>query len=167
MEEIYVPQLTKAPQQTAVIPVEEFLPDLETLTPVRGRIQVKHCGNYLEVVGKAETIITLTCHRCLQQYNHRLALETSEIIWLDAAPPADTLPLEREVTLEDLVEMLPPQGYFDPGEWLYQQLCLAIPQRQLCDLQCPGIEADTINNSEQLVDKRWAALQSLKKQLRS
>lgn len=168
MEEIYIPQLTKAPQQTQVIPVEEFLPDLETLTPVRGRIQVKHCGNYLDVSAQAETIVTLTCHRCLQQYNHRLALETSEIIWLDAVTQSDTIPLEREVALEDLVEMLPPQGYFDPGEWLYQQLCLAIPQRQLCDPQCPGIAAnDPHNFGDELIDKRWAALQSLKKQYRS
>lgn len=141
MEAVYIPQLTKAPEQTQVIQVKEFLPGLETLTSVRGRVQVKHHGNYLEVSTQVETIVTLTCHRCLQQYNHRLVLDTSEMIWLEetGSQPDDT-PLEREIAVEDLVEMLPLQGYFYPSEWLYEQLCLAIPQRQLCDTQCAGIQ---------------------------
>lgn len=165
MEAIYIPQLLKARQQTEVFQVDEFLPDLETLTPVRGRIQVEHHGNFLEVSAQAETIITLNCHRCLQQYNHRLSLDTSEIIWLD--PAADQPyegPLERELAVEDLVEALPPQGYFDPGEWLYQQLCLETPQRQLCDSLCKGIQSTT-SDSNLPLDHRWASLEALKKQL--
>lgn len=166
MESIYIPHLTKAPEQTEVIQVQEFLPNLETLTPIRGLIRVTHRGNFLEVSAQAETIITLTCHRCLQQYNHRLAVATSEIIWLDeTADQPDNSPLEREVALEDLVEILSPQGYFHPDQWLYEQLCLEIPQRQLCDQNCAGIKTATPGSLEQLTDKRWASLEALKKQL--
>jgi uncharacterized protein len=141
MEAIHIPWLLKLPEQTEVIQVNEFLADLETLTPVRGRLQVTHQGNYLEVSVQAETIITLTCDRCLQQYNHRLTLEASELVWLDeSADQPDYGPLERETPLEDLVETLPPQGDFQPTAWLYEQLCLAIPPRKLCDQQCPGIQ---------------------------
>jgi len=166
MEAIYIPQLTKAPQQTEVTEVDEFLPNLETLTPVRGQVKVQHRGNFLDVSGKAETIMTLTCNRCLRQYNHRLTVDTSEIIWLDpAAEQPDEGPIEREVAVEDLVEKLPPQGYFDPGEWLYQQLCLEIPQRQLCDTLCQGIQPSTPETAEQPVDHRWASLEALKKMM--
>ncbi|MBW4640998.1 MAG: DUF177 domain-containing protein [Gloeocapsa sp. UFS-A4-WI-NPMV-4B04] len=168
MEAIYIPHLTKAPEQTEVIQVQEFLPNLETLTLIRGRIRVTHRGNFLEVSVQAETIITLTCHRCLQQYNHRLAVATSEIIWLDeTAGQPDDGPLEREVALEDLLETLSPQGYFHPDEWLYEQLCLEIPQRQLCDENCAGIQTGTPGGFEKLNDKRWASLEALKKQLPS
>lgn len=166
MEPIYIPQITKAPEQTQVLEVDEILPELETLTPIRGQIRVQHHGNYLEVSVKAETIITLTCHRCLQQYNHRLTLSTSEIIWLD--PAADQPyegPIERELAVEDLVETLPPQGYFNPSEWLYQQLCLEIPQRQLCDASCSGIQPATQETLEKPVDRRWASLEALKGRL--
>jgi uncharacterized protein len=113
MEAIHIPWLLKLPEQTEVIQVNEFLADLETLTPVRGRLQVTHQGNYLEVSVQAETIITLTCDRCLQQYNHRLTLDASELVWLDeSADQPDDGPLERETPLEDLVETLPPQGIF-------------------------------------------------------
>lgn len=164
MEAVYIPHLTKAPEQTRVIQVQESLPDLETLTPVRGRIQVQHHGNYLEVSVQAEAIITLTCHRCLQQYNHRLALDTSEMIWLEESSEPDEGPLEREIAVDDLVETLPPQGYFHPSEWLYEQLCLAIPQRQLCDAQCAGIQTATQQGAGQ-IDYRWASLEALKRQL--
>jgi len=169
MEAIYIPQLTKAPERTEVVEVEDFLPGLETLTPVRGQVKVQHHGNYLEVAGQAEAIITLTCHRCLQQYNHRLMIDTSELIWLDetANQPYEG-PLEREVAVEDLIETLSPQGYFYPSEWLYEQLCLELPQRQLCEAECAGIPADkpTVNKTpEKAVDRRWASLEALKKQI--
>lgn len=107
--------------------------------------------------------MTLTCHRCLQNYNHRLTVGTSEIIWLDpAADLPDEGPMERELAVEDLVETLSPQGYFDPSEWLYQQLCLAMPQRQLCDASCVGVQPVTRESSEKLADRRWASLEALK-----
>lgn len=167
MDAIYIPQLLTAPEKTDILEVNEVFESLETLTPVRGKIQVKHCGTYLEVSGKAETIVTLTCDRCLQQYNHRVSVETTELIWLDEnAESVEMLPLEREVPLEDLSENLSPRGYFDPQEWLYEQLCLALPQRQLCNQNCSGI-ADEILSSRPKVDSRWASLESLKAQLHS
>ncbi|MFB2898091.1 DUF177 domain-containing protein [Aerosakkonemataceae cyanobacterium BLCC-F50] len=166
MEAIYIPRLTKAPQQTEVIEVDEFLPDLETLTPVRGKIKVAHKGNYLDVSAQAEAIVTLTCHRCLQQYNHRLLVKTSEMIWLDEAANQPDDVLEKETALEDLVESLPPNGYFYPDDWLYQQMCLAIPQRQLCDKNCQGIQLENSNSSGGgTIDSRWATLESLKERL--
>lgn len=166
MDAIFIPQLTKAPERTEEIQVNESLPGLETLTPVRGTIRVQHQGNYLEVSGQAESIITCTCNRCLQQYNQRLAVNTKEIIWLDAnANQVEDLPLEREVAMEDLVETLSPDGYFYPSEWLYEQMCLALPQRQLCSLNCPGILNTVQGIPEEPIDSRWASLAALKKQI--
>jgi uncharacterized protein len=166
MEAIHILRIAKAPEQKEVIQFQESIPHLETLTPVKGRMIVKHQGNYLEVLAKAETIVTLTCHRCLQQYNYRLAIDTSEIIWLDeAANRPDTGPLERETPLEDLMETLPPDGYFHPDEWLYEQLCLAMPLRQLCDRDCQGVIPAGIEAIESPIDRRWQALEALKKQL--
>lgn len=168
MEAIYIPQLIKAPEQTEVLQVEEFLPGLDTLTPIRGQVRVQHRGNYLDVSAKAETIITLTCHRCLQQYNYRLAVDPSEIIWLDAAADKlEDIPLEQEIAVEDLVETLPPQGYFYPSEWLYEQLCLEIPQRQVCDTNCAGIQVAHQERIEKSVDQRWSSLEALRKNLPS
>ncbi len=165
MEAIHIPSLLKLPENTDVIEINDSIAGLETLTPVRGQLQISHQGNYLDVSAQAETIITLTCDRCLQQYNHRLKLKASELLWLDeSADQPDDGPLERETALEDLLETLPPQGYFQPDVWLYEQLCLAIPPRQLCDAQCPGIQINE-HKSPSPIDHRWNALEALKKQL--
>jgi uncharacterized protein len=165
MEAIYIPGLLKLPEKTETIPVREFLGGFESLTPVKGEVAVTHQGNYLEVSARAETIVTLSCHRCLQQYNHRLRVDTSELLWLDeSADRPDSGPLERETALEDLLETLSPQGHFYPDTWLYEQLCLAIPPRQLCDSQCQGIPIDDRDETSK-TDQRWDALKALKQQL--
>ncbi|AFZ04855.1 protein of unknown function DUF177 [Oscillatoria nigro-viridis PCC 7112] len=169
METIYIPHLLTKSERKEVIDFEEFIPDLETLTPVRGRLQVTHQGNYLEVKAKAETIVTLTCHRCLKQYNHRLALNSSELIWLEeTANQTDSSSAEIEVALEDLVENLSPTGYFSPGDWVYEQMCLELPHKQICDTECPGISLTDDTNTEStetVSDSRWASLEALKRQL--
>jgi uncharacterized protein len=128
MEPLFIPQLANRKDRTLEIIVDEPIREFETLTPVRGKIIVKHGGTFLEVLAQTETIITLKCDRCLQQYNHRLVLDTTEIIWLEAEseePPRHGVEVKSE--LEDLVESLPPDGHFQPDVWLYEQLCLAVP----------------------------------------
>jgi uncharacterized protein len=171
MEDIHIPHLLKLQQQQQIISVDQSLADLETLTPVRGRMVVHHQGTFLEVNAQVETIITLSCDRCLQQYNQRLRVDQLEIIILD--PKADQVvdyPLEQEVAWEELVETLSPQGYFSPDTWIYEQLCLSLPSKQLCSLDCPGILVDesvveNLPEDAPPIDHRWEALELLKKQL--
>ncbi|MBD2481365.1 DUF177 domain-containing protein [Planktothrix sp. FACHB-1365] len=165
MDSIYIPHLLRTQNRSLEFEFQEFFPDLETLTPVRGRMRVSHKTTYLEVVVQAETIVTLTCDRCLKQYNHRLKVDTSELIWLDvSADQLDTSSGEVEILLDEPVESLHPQGDFLAGDWLYQQLCLALPLRQLCDGPCEPPKPAAIE-PQSLVDGRWAALQALKQNL--
>lgn len=160
---IYIPQLLQQKVPKVEIKIDETIADLNSLTPVKGVMVVKHGGTYLEVAAKAETIVTLTCDRCLGQYNHRLKIDTSEIIWLES--PIDDLlyAQEREIHLEDLSEKLAPDDYFYPTDWLYQQLCLALPLRRLCEGDCQGTPAQS--QSEHHIDQRWSGLAALRAQL--
>ncbi|NJK49404.1 DUF177 domain-containing protein [Candidatus Gracilibacteria bacterium] len=165
MEAIYIPQLLKKPTKKENLEVQEFIPNLETLTPVRGNMTVSHRGNFLEILAQVETIVTLSCDRCLKQYNQRLSLDTSEIIWLDKDNERDkTLPSEREVAVDDLSETLSVDGYFEPDTWLYEQLSLLMPLRQLCSQDCQPPATAALPN-EPHIDSRWASLEALKKQL--
>jgi uncharacterized protein len=162
MDAIYIPRLMTLPERTETVEGQDFSTDLETLTPIQGQVQVKHCGNYLDVAAQADTIVTLTCHRCLQKFNHRLSVSASEMIWLqDEVPDVDVIPFDRDLDMEDLMETVAPDGYFDVSTWLYEQLCLAIPLRQLCDQHCQGIPLPTLEAQYQ-IDRRWASLQTLK-----
>lgn len=163
MRAIPIPQLLTAPCKTISLEVAEHLPPLETLTPVKGHVSVTHQGTYLDVKGQAEAIMTLECDRCLQSYNTRIQVDNSELVWLEEATPETAL--EKEVDLEDLVESLSPQGNFDPGEWLYEQMCLAIPQKQICRSDCEGIAFNNPTEAAAEIDHRWSALSALKQQL--
>ena len=166
MELISIPSLLKKTDRTESIQFEEFISDLETLTPVRGYLQVTHHGNYLEVKGKSETIITLTCDRCLKQYNYKLAIAPKELIWLDkVTTEKEFFHIEAENSVEHLVESLPPDGDFNPREWVYEQVCLAVPPRKLCDKNCQGIKLSDMDTSSSVLDSRWSALEALKRQL--
>lgn len=168
MDKVYIPQLLQQPEHSLEVAINSHLPDLDTLTPVRGVIKISHNNTYLAVQAEAETIVTLACHRCLQNYNYRVAIAPQELIWLQVSPDPSTLPLEQEVGVDDLVETLPPNGYFYPRTWLYEQICLALPQRQICDSNCRGIEVSFQANGmvqEPTVDSRWARLSQLQRQL--
>ncbi len=167
MQAIYIPHLLQIPNRTQTIVLDDFVPELETLTPFRGRIMIRHGGTFLEVTVEGETIITLTCDRCLQQYNRRLQLDTSEIIWLDKeAELPHHYPQEREIAWEDLSETLSPEGHFETQSWLYEQLSLAVPLRQLCGKDCQPPAAKT-NDNQPITDSRWASLEALKQQLQN
>lgn len=167
MRPIFIPGLLKAPQKKQEILIEDFIANLDTLTPVRGALEAKHCGTYLDVSAKAEAIVTLTCDRCLKQYNQKLSLNTSEMIWLEEEANPTSLPKEREVEVEDLSESLSPSGYFDPEAWLYEHLSLTMPMRQICGVECQGVETkiQTSDKNDKTLDRRWANLEALKKQL--
>jgi uncharacterized protein len=165
MKKIYIPQLLNSPNQQEKIEINDIVANFPSLTPVRGVMLIRHGGSFLEVILKVETIITLICDRCLQQYNHRLSIDSSEIIWLDNREDEWNLESsEREIQLEDLSETLPPEGHFDSLAWLFEQLSLALPLRQLCDLNCQNVPQYR-ETPEATLDRRWAGLEMLKNQL--
>ena len=165
MEAIYIPQLLKLPERKEEFTFQESISGLDTLTPVKGVISIRHGGTFLEILAQAETIVTLTCDRCLQNYNHRLSIDTSEIIWLEEQKvTADSFLSEKEVSLEDLSETLPPNGYFKPDVWLYEQLSLAMPMQKICGRDCQGADSPREIN-EPKIDSRWSSLAALKEQL--
>jgi uncharacterized protein len=165
MQAIYIPHLLQRPQQSETHLIDEFLSGLETLTPIRGTLIVRHGGTFLEVKLVAETIVTLVCDRCVQHYNYRLNLETSELIWLQRPEvEPESIAKEREISWEDLTEVLSPDGHFDADEWLFEQVSLALPLRKLCGKNCQPPDLPEGDRESQL-DGRWANLASLKNQL--
>jgi uncharacterized protein len=165
LQPIHLPNLAQHPDGTRTWEINDPLPGLETLTPVQGRMVASHRGNFLEVSADVETIVTLSCDRCLCNYNHRLVVEAREIIWLQAPREDFTPGMEEEVEFDELVETLPPDGDFDPAQWLYEQCCLALPAKSVCNPDCEGIPVPEEAAPDPTPDHRWAALQQLRDQL--
>ena len=160
LQPIAIPSLLRLPDRKLRLTVQEKLPDLPLLTPVRGEIEIHHQGTCLQVSAQVHMIVTLTCRRCLCQYNDRLPLRVSEVIWLDATKSdPNRWPLEQEVSLADLMEYLPPDGWLDVGQWLYEHISLALPSHPLCRPDC---RLDWEPEEAPPVDPRWAGLTQFK-----
>ncbi|ABB57649.1 YceD family protein [Synechococcus elongatus] len=156
-----IQQLLQQPQQTRSWELAEPVEGFESLTPVQGELTVRHGHSFLEVTATAETIVNLTCDRCLCCYNHRLQVNTRELIWLRGETP-ELMEWEPE---DELEESLPPDGSFDPQQWLYEQLCLALPLRNVCAEDCPGPAQPESESPPSVVDDRWLALAKLRDRL--
>ncbi|MFO7629270.1 MAG: DUF177 domain-containing protein [Prochlorococcaceae cyanobacterium] len=121
--------------------VDQHLTELATLTPVRGQLSAVQRGSVLAVAGEAATIITLCCDRCLQDFNHPLRAQASELIWLGQGPPPGETPASELVLDLDpgtACDNLDPRGSFDPEHWLFEQLSLQLPLVNRCGANCPG-----------------------------
>ena len=158
---IYLPHLASRKPPVLTVDIEENLPGLSSLTPVRGQVTVSHRGSFLEIKGHAQTITSLTCHRCLGQYNHRLEADIDEIVWLKAVDKA----VEDE--LEDLDEYLLEEGTLEVHDLVYQHLSLNLPFQNICAPNCAGIllsRTDALEASDpsDRLDQRWQALKKLK-----
>jgi uncharacterized protein len=107
-EPISIPHLLHRQGGCETLDFKAVLPELNTLTPVQATLQVTHKDSFLEVVGQADTIVTLTCDRCLKQYNQRLAFDTTELLWFSEGSEDDraSIPFEQDLELDDMVETL-------------------------------------------------------------
>ncbi len=137
--------------------IDQPIAELQSLTPVRGQLQVIHHGTALEVTAQAEAIVTLCCARCLQEFNHALRAEVQELIECRGGP---SVAAEALVPIgEDLDDRLEPTGSFDPERWLFEQLSLQLPLVNRCGDDCPGPACWSTTSST--ADPRWAALKAL------
>ena len=141
--------------------IDQTIEGLASLTPVRGQLHVSHRGNMLEVVGKAETIVTLCCDRCLQHFNHPLRANNQELLWIGEPAPiqSDSMAIESEADDSGLMEQLDPRGNFDPEHWVFEQLNLLLPIVNNCGKDCHG--PATWSSNDAGIDSRWSALQGL------
>jgi uncharacterized protein len=138
--------------------VDQPIADLPSLTPVRGHLQVLHHGTALQVAGEVETIITLACDRCLQQFNHVLRADVQELMECSGGALSATDTLVVPIG-DDLADRLDPTGNFDPERWLFEQLSLQLPLVNRCGGDCPG--PSCWGTAPSVVDPRWSALQAL------
>jgi uncharacterized protein len=162
LKPIRLSELRQLPGQTQEVRFRQFFAGFESLTPVEGSLRVSHRGHFVEVRAQARTIVTLTCHRCLQQFNHRLELDVEEIILIrepNSGPPPLELELKEE---EDLLESLPPNGELDVEDLMRQYLHLEMPTQLPCRPDCPGI---VVESAAPAGDPRWAPLAALLKEI--
>lgn len=141
-------------------------------TPVVGELEVTRTGHGVLVKGRAKTITTLVCGRCLESFQYQLEAAFREDFAL--APDAD-VPSKGSVDVSDAAEAVGPGGELDVGELIRELLLLAVPMVPLCTPTCRGLcpqcganwNRMTCTCSQHTIDPRLAPLQQFKASPRS
>lgn len=173
---ISIDELRSLPQQRVNLSFKESIADLDTVKPVLGDLTLFAQPSGIRLFGQVQTLLKLTCHRCLGPYFLNLSVPLEEC-FLEERPVSDPSihqPKERELTAADFVEYLPEDGILDITDIVYQAVTLAIPATSLCGEECPGpaFPSPAGGNSSLVIDKevetttdridpRWKNLKSL------
>ena len=146
--------------------VNQSLAELNSLEPVRGWVEATHREDDLWVCAEADTIVELTCDRCLKPFPHQLSAAVEESIALRSnSDPLDIELKSASCDGQEAMESIDPSGRFDPEHWLFEQLNLQLPLKRLCCDDCPGLiepEEPCTEAAGAGIDPRWASLLQLR-----
>ena len=153
--------------------VDGYLDDLQSLTPLRGKVIAEHQGDMLSVKGDIETVVNLSCDRCLSSFNKQLGFNEQELIWIRETYPKEiSSSKDMSFTLPDsMIEVISPTKEFDPERWIFEHLNLRLEPINLCGSNCPGPAKLSSPKAAQNIkhtshcsedfDPRWSTLKKL------
>ncbi len=166
---ISLDELRTLPQHKLECQFKEDIAGLQAVKPVLGEITLWLTGSGVRFIGHVQTLLKLSCHRCLRPYFQALSVDIDERF---VQQVAEEPPRDRELLLQrDFVEPIPDDGIIDISDVVYQSLTLATPVYCLCGAECPGPPKTTENDEanslakdkkgETIVDPRWKNLKTL------
>jgi uncharacterized protein len=170
---ISLDELRTYPQHKAIVDFKENIDELDAVKPVLGEISISLNQSGVRVSGKVQTLLKLSCHRCLRPYFQTMLVELDERFVY--ASLLET-PRERELRGgDDFVEVIPKDGIIDISDVIRQAITLATPTYCLCGEECPGLPqkssaADKTSlaedknqgkSQEKRIDPRWKNLKTL------
>jgi uncharacterized metal-binding protein YceD (DUF177 family) len=136
-----------------------------TSTPLHGTIHLLRTDSSLMAVLNLQLTISETCGACLEPYDTAITLDFEEEFWPDYDPLTNQrpdVPPEREGF--PIVE-----AQLDLHEAVRQYVEMERPMSPRCSVACPGPTRSTDTprdptaaSSDEPIDSRWAALQTLR-----
>jgi uncharacterized protein len=98
--------------------------DLSLAASINGHVSIMRLENGLAVRGRITTEVELQCDRCLRSFHHPVTASLRQVF--TDHPSDDELPIEHN----NAIDLAPLIG---------QEVVLALPIKQLCQPDCPGI----------------------------
>jgi uncharacterized protein len=124
---------------------------------LQGVVRLTRTGEGLYLQGKLGARTTVSCNRCLTEFEQPLEIELGDLLAYPPGPEAEALLSVPETAMLDLAPLL------------REYLVLDIPSRPLCRPDCEGLCPECGNNlnestcehPESQIDPRLASLSSL------
>lgn len=152
---------------------KETIEGLGAVKPILGDLSVYAGATGMKLTGTVQTLLKLTCDRCLSPYFQSITVPIDET-FLERVAEEKSFSREKELTAKDFVDYLSEDGVLDITDIVYQAVTLATPVSCLCGEQCPGptfpqdgASEDRLaidknaEEAEERIDPRWKNLKGL------
>lgn len=171
---ISIDELRNLPNPRLNISFREEIEELQTVKPVLGELVVSASSLGMRLTGTVQTLLKLTCHRCLRPYFLNLSIPIEEDFVEAGIEDDEDVPRDRELLAGDFHEALSEDGILDITDVVYQAVTLATPVSCLCGESCPGpafpdgeAESGSLAGGKKApeehkkIDPRWKNLKTL------
>jgi uncharacterized protein len=139
--------------------------------PARARLRVTLSGNRLQVAGRVEADMEITCSRCLNKIHRSIESNFELEYWPD--PAVENEGEEFELTYSDLDIGFYRDERLDLDAVICEQILLEVPMKPVCRQDCKGLCGQCGADLNEgacgcdlvVTDPRLAVLANLKKKL--
>ncbi|MBN1460665.1 MAG: DUF177 domain-containing protein [Armatimonadetes bacterium] len=138
--------------------------DFACVGPVTGQLEVENTGSLLLVRGRLQTVVRLTCVRCLGTFERPLDIQFEEEFATGETEP-DIVTMDRDEPEASAMKSF----VLDVAELTRQQLAVNVPMAFVCRENCRGIcpkcgqdlNEGTCDCPPEAVDGPWSKLSAL------
>ncbi len=140
--------------------------DFSIASPVEAHLEISRSGSVIDISGDVTAAVSMGCSRCLKEFSFRVSSSFRNRLVIGRVEER-----EKELTREDMDEVVFEGEVLDTGEVILEQVVLEIPQKPLCRPYCNGLcpvcgtdlnEARCSCARVERVDPRFAGLRGFK-----
>lgn len=113
--------------------------ECEFLAPLKTSLRAIHVRDMVEVEGRVETVIGLSCSRCLESYEASLVAPFALSYTRELPEIGSESDEEVEISAEEMGLILFEGEEIDLREAIQEQILMALPLRPLCRDDCKGL----------------------------
>ena len=134
MHKILIEDIEFEPNKTLHYSFDDCIEELGC--KLKAELDLKSLGDFIEVSGHADGKITLTCDRCLNEYEENLDIDIEETFAKNSLQ--DEYGQEFELKGGQFITDLDGAKEIDIYDILYQSVILSLPNKKVCGINCKG-----------------------------
>ena len=132
MHKVLIEDIELEPNKTLHYSFNEYMEEFGS--DISAELDLKSLGDFIEITGRAEGKLKLTCDRCLNEYEYDLDIDIEETYAKNTLQ--DEYGQEFELSRGQFITDLNGEEEIDIYDLLYQSVILSLPNKKVCGINC-------------------------------
>ena len=154
---ISVEEIENSANGTLEYKFSDSIPEVNSKGQIEADLVLKSLGEFIEVKGNVNGILTLQCDVCLNDFDYEIDFDIDEMFAKQAL--SEEYAQETEIKDNDFITDLNGAENIDIYDLLYQSVILNLPNKKVCGINCNGKE---FLKEEDLTDPRLDIFKNIK-----